>query len=134
METTSSPGCIQCPEETAKLIKEQDWTIALTRRGYMNIKGKGKMSTFWIGRPPVDSAAVLPTQCKTPGTATALLGQLCGDSQADYCADNYPSEFPAKYSDAINMPATLNSDSLRFCPQNGFNDLSRPSSQQPDWM
>jgi hypothetical protein len=39
-------------QETAKVIKEQDWTIALTRRGSISIKGKGKMVLVSPSMPP----------------------------------------------------------------------------------
>ena len=36
-------GFIYTTQDTAKLIKAQDWTLPLTRRGTVAVKGKGNM-------------------------------------------------------------------------------------------
>jgi len=49
MESNSVPGRIHCSYATAQLLKQQAPSIALERRGIVDIKGKGKMRTFWVG-------------------------------------------------------------------------------------
>lgn len=48
MESHSLPRMIQCSAESAMLLKAQAPEIALRPRGVINVKGKGRMKTFWI--------------------------------------------------------------------------------------
>jgi class 3 adenylate cyclase len=50
MESSSVPGCVQCSQATADLIRAQDLDSAvfLVSRGQQSVKGKGSMSTYWI--------------------------------------------------------------------------------------
>ena len=52
MESTSLPGCVQCSDRTAALVRAQDPGAALARRGRVEVKGKGVMETWWVGPPP----------------------------------------------------------------------------------
>jgi guanylate cyclase len=59
MESSSHPGYIQCSKRTADLVRQQDVgkEIRLVRRGFVVVKGKGEMETFWIllpGQEPPD--------------------------------------------------------------------------------
>jgi len=49
MESNSLPGRIQCTETAAKLVMQQAPQIKVTCRGKIPIKGKGEMTTYWIG-------------------------------------------------------------------------------------
>lgn len=48
MESNSLSGRVHCSERAALLLKEQAPEIKLISRGEINIKGKGKMSTYWV--------------------------------------------------------------------------------------
>jgi hypothetical protein len=49
MESTSVPGRVQCTWRTAELAREQDLgLLRLSERGILEIKGKGRLRTFWI--------------------------------------------------------------------------------------
>ena len=50
MESTGEPGKIQASEEFAQSCErsEQDPTTAFTKRGEIDIKGKGAMTTYWL--------------------------------------------------------------------------------------
>jgi hypothetical protein len=49
MESTSVPGRVQCTWRTAELAREQDLgLLRLSERGVLEIKGKGRLRTFWI--------------------------------------------------------------------------------------
>ena len=50
MESTSVPGRVQCTRWTAELVREQDPGLQLSERGVTEIKGKGRLRTFWIER------------------------------------------------------------------------------------
>ena len=55
MESTSVPGRVQCTRRTAELVREQDRDLGLLRlseRGVFEIKGKGRLRTFWIDDGP----------------------------------------------------------------------------------
>jgi hypothetical protein len=55
MESTSVPGRVQCTRRTAELAREQDLGLRLLRlsvRGVLEIKGKGRLRTFWIDDGP----------------------------------------------------------------------------------
>jgi guanylate cyclase, other len=56
MEQNGRPGKIQCSAFTAGLIKSQDASITLLRRGLVEVKGKGSMETFWIIDSSVSSS------------------------------------------------------------------------------
>jgi hypothetical protein len=49
MEHLSISGKIQCSEVSAKLLKEQAHEFPLSRRGKVAVKGKGHMTTYWVG-------------------------------------------------------------------------------------
>jgi hypothetical protein len=49
MESLSVSGKIQCSEVSAILLKEQAPEFPLRRRGKVAVKGKGHMTTYWIG-------------------------------------------------------------------------------------
>jgi predicted methyltransferase len=50
-------GLIYTTQDTAKLIKAQDWTLPLTRRGTVAVKGKGSMvsSQIFLALSPPDN-------------------------------------------------------------------------------
>ena len=49
MESKSSSGMIHCSEISAKLLKEQAPDFPMRRRGKVQVKGKGRMTTYWVG-------------------------------------------------------------------------------------
>jgi class 3 adenylate cyclase len=49
MESLSASGKIQCSEVSAALLKEQAPDFPLKRRGKVAVKGKGHMTTYWVG-------------------------------------------------------------------------------------
>jgi hypothetical protein len=49
MESLSASGKIQCSEVSATLLKEQAPELPLRRRGQVAVKGKGHMTTYWVG-------------------------------------------------------------------------------------
>jgi hypothetical protein len=49
MESLSASGKIQCSEVSAVLLKEQAPDFPLKRRGKVAVKGKGHMTTYWVG-------------------------------------------------------------------------------------
>jgi len=66
MESTSFAGYIQCAEATANLISTQDPSVNLIYRGSVEVKGKGKMITYWIGKAPPASCLPLAPPTATP--------------------------------------------------------------------
>jgi len=63
MESNSKANRIHCSKASANLLRVQAPHIRLKPRGLINIKGKGKMHTFWVGdthlpRPKVQSIAL----------------------------------------------------------------------------
>lgn len=70
MESNSLPGLIQCSDRSAELIKVQDPSVPLVDRGQIEVKGKGKMHTYWIDRTPPKSTA---TKAKATKAAFADL-------------------------------------------------------------
>ncbi len=52
MEQSGAPGRIQCTAFTADLIRAQDPAAVLTRRGPVEVKGKGTMETYWLEPGP----------------------------------------------------------------------------------
>jgi hypothetical protein len=49
MESLSVSGKIHCSETSAKLLKEQAPDFPLKKRGKVAVKGKGNMTTYWVG-------------------------------------------------------------------------------------
>jgi len=52
MESYSRRNYIHCSETAAILLWKQDRKIRLIKRGVIDIKGKGEMKTYWVGRAP----------------------------------------------------------------------------------
>jgi len=48
MESNSLPGRIHCSSEVATLIAKQAPELPLEKRGSIEVKGKGRMDTFWV--------------------------------------------------------------------------------------
>ncbi|CAJ1970011.1 unnamed protein product [Cylindrotheca closterium] len=49
MEGLSTSDRIQCSNASARLLKEQAPDFPLRRRGKVAVKGKGQMTTYWVG-------------------------------------------------------------------------------------
>ncbi|KAG7367710.1 adenylate and guanylate cyclase catalytic domain containing protein [Nitzschia inconspicua] len=49
MESNSVEGRIHCTHASAELLVQQAPEIAVTVRGKIKVKGKGKMRTYWVG-------------------------------------------------------------------------------------
>jgi class 3 adenylate cyclase len=67
MESSSTPGRIQCSSTSAKILKKQNPAIRTISRGSINIKGKGSMKTYWIGDPIESSDAGSQLQTSVQG-------------------------------------------------------------------
>ena len=50
MESSSLPGLIQCSDTAADLVMAQGPTVPIVCRGEIQVKGKGKMTTYWIDK------------------------------------------------------------------------------------
>ena len=51
MESNSYNRKIHCSEKSARLLAEQAPEFPLIKRGKVGIKGKGEMTTYWVGSP-----------------------------------------------------------------------------------
>lgn len=49
MESNSESGRVHCSDRSEELLRVQAPEISTKSRGEINIKGKGKMHTFWVG-------------------------------------------------------------------------------------
>eukprot|EP00980_Cylindrotheca_fusiformis_P023385 scaffold10429_cov126-Cylindrotheca_fusiformis.AAC.16 len=49
MESLALSGKIQCSEASAELLREQAPNLPLRKRGKVAVKGKGTMTTYWVG-------------------------------------------------------------------------------------
>ena len=65
MATNSLPGSIQCSYASAQLLQTQAPDMAVALRGKINIKGKGKMKTYWVGARLEDCSEKHPSQAVT---------------------------------------------------------------------
>lgn len=54
MESNSESGRIHCSKASADLLRLQDPKSRLVSRGQIDIKGKGLMSTYWVGNDEKD--------------------------------------------------------------------------------
>mmetsp|Transcript_1523 Transcript_1523/g.3369 ORF Transcript_1523/g.3369 Transcript_1523/m.3369 type:complete len:219 (-) Transcript_1523:196-852(-) len=50
MESNSRPGRIHCSEAAAVILQEQAPNMPLKQRGKIQVKGKGLMTTYWVGK------------------------------------------------------------------------------------
>jgi guanylate cyclase len=48
MESTSEPGQIHCSERSAHILMKQAPKMSVRKRGETKVKGKGKMTTYWV--------------------------------------------------------------------------------------
>mmetsp|Transcript_13200 Transcript_13200/g.31652 ORF Transcript_13200/g.31652 Transcript_13200/m.31652 type:complete len:226 (+) Transcript_13200:548-1225(+) len=51
MESLSTSDRIHCSEASARMLKDQAPDVPLRRRGKVAVKGKGHMTTYWVGSP-----------------------------------------------------------------------------------
>lgn len=68
MESNSLPGKIQCSLLAAEILMAQAPEIPLASRGYINVKGKGAMQTYFVNE--VGGCLVPP---ETPKSSTLEL-------------------------------------------------------------
>ncbi|CAB9511219.1 activated protein kinase catalytic subunit alpha-1 [Seminavis robusta] len=59
MESNSQPNCIHCSFQAAELLTKQGCEIPLTYRGKINVKGKGRMETYWVNKSRKSAMTVL---------------------------------------------------------------------------
>mmetsp|Transcript_17830 Transcript_17830/g.44037 ORF Transcript_17830/g.44037 Transcript_17830/m.44037 type:complete len:129 (-) Transcript_17830:106-492(-) len=57
MESNSTSGRIHCSDVSAKLLREQAPEFPMKRRGKVSVKGKGNMTTYWVGCLPLDESS-----------------------------------------------------------------------------
>lgn len=69
MESNSETNRIQCSKPAAKLLHKQCPSMPITSRGRIEIKGKGKMHTYWVN----ESRGMAPRFSDQKVTAAALL-------------------------------------------------------------
>ncbi|CAB9496911.1 Ephrin type-B receptor 3 (Fragment) [Seminavis robusta] len=50
MESNSLMNCIHCSNESAEILKEQNFKYPMVSRGKIKIKGKGEMHTWWCNQ------------------------------------------------------------------------------------
>ena len=55
MESNSLVNRIHCSEDSAEILKQQHPEIKLASRGVIDVKGKGKMNTYWVNEDESDS-------------------------------------------------------------------------------
>ena len=58
MESNSKENSIHCSERSAMLLKEQAPEISLVCRGWISVKGKGDMKTYWVEEGVEDNAVM----------------------------------------------------------------------------
>jgi hypothetical protein len=61
MESLALSGRVQCSEASARILKEQAPDFPLRKRGKVAVKGKGNMTTFWVGGATQKDEADKPT-------------------------------------------------------------------------
>ena len=54
MESNSKKNRIHCSARAADLLLQQHPSLPITSRGLISIKGKGKMSTYWVNEEPAN--------------------------------------------------------------------------------
>ena len=60
MESNSSSGKIHCSKAAALLLEIQDPGASVTLRGWIPIKGKGIMETYWVDKKKGAAPSALP--------------------------------------------------------------------------
>ena len=58
MESNSKENSIHCSERSAMLLREQAPEISLVCRGWISVKGKGDMKTYWVEKTVEDNAVM----------------------------------------------------------------------------
>ena len=88
MESTSLPGRIQCSPAAAALIALQDPFVSLAARGEpVDVKGKGRMHTYWVAWPAARQYPVTAAADLGDGAASSA-GQLSrGSSSGSVSSD-----------------------------------------------
>jgi hypothetical protein len=58
MESLSVSGRIQCSDAAAKILKNQAPDFPLRKRGKVAVKGKGNMTTYWVGEDLLNNSVI----------------------------------------------------------------------------
>ena len=72
MESLSLPNHIHCSERAAQLLKQQDPSRFTHPRGLVEVKGKGRIKTYWVDKAPdrhVSSVANIQQDAEPPAAA-----------------------------------------------------------------
>ena len=87
MESASEELQIHCSQAAKELVRAQDKSLVLTRRGTIQVKGKGHMTTYWLkgyhatGHPS-DGRAQSPSRA-SPEPTPAPVGAVLPEPDAD---------------------------------------------------
>jgi serine/threonine protein kinase len=98
MESNSLPGRVHCSAVTADLLKQQAADIRLELRGMVEIKGKGKMKTFWVGP---ENLALLPAS-SFPAHGMPPLSERDDEDHIDTQNDLSESEHVSELNDSFH--------------------------------
>lgn len=89
MEANSEALRIHCSAAAAKLVQRHDPSLALIPRGRIPIKGKGKMTTFWVHSSADAPAGGMLSRIESGGSA---------DSEAQHEVGSIPERRPTAAS------------------------------------
>ena len=81
MESNSKKGRVHCSEKSALLLMEQAPELIVKKRGKVDIKGKGQMTTYWVKGP------ACPTQAKELEDDSTRLSLVALDVSASMHVD-----------------------------------------------
>ena len=95
MESYSQANCIQCSLQAAELLTKQGCEIPLTYRGKINVKGKGKMETYWVNKSRKAAMTVLTD-------VTEEMSSSHTDNDQIYAANGPPIHYLPPKSSAPN--------------------------------
>ena len=103
MESNSLPGRIHCSFATAEILKVQAPDIRLELRGLVDVKGKGKLKTFWVG--PENLGMMHPSAVSVQGM-TPLPEREDEDNTESY-HDHYELDNTVELDDGVLGEETI---------------------------
>ncbi|CAB9499442.1 activated protein kinase catalytic subunit alpha-1 [Seminavis robusta] len=120
MESNSVVGRIHCTHAAAQLLMQQAPEIPVTLRGKIEVKGKGKMMTYWVGNEMIDMD--LPPIPDVSEAASESVHNILADLA------NIEDEDDEEVDDAISAgdtTCTPKTEEMSDCPGSSFSSADQ---------
>ena len=94
MESNSKANRVLCSEPSYKLLIEQAPDISVKKRGRIAVKGKGDMTTYWVGDAELQQGKLLPN--------FGVSDQAPSERRVDFCDEPLSPEHDENHVEPVD--------------------------------